>query len=671
MRRRFFIPGSLLLLWIMIGQISCLPYQEEVITDININLQDSIFQQIHNYQDRQIADSLYPYFYHKNPTYRRTSALAFASYKLPAAVEPLAVLLSDPIDEVREAAAYAIGQIGASEGQDKLAAAFAQFDTIGQFRLGNRAILEAIGKCGDDNFLKYLSTISTYLPRDTFLLEGQAWGIYRYALRDKILPQGTARMVHLVTNLDYPNEVRFIAANYLGRARIKLDSFAQQLIPVFRQESDARIRMALAIGLGKTTSTDAMNALLAQYSQESDYRVKCNILRALGSFTYEEVQPTVQEALKDKNPHVAARAAQFFLDFGQPQDATVYWRLAKEEVNWPLKMTLYAAANRYLPDYYADFRGAINSELRQLYRAATNPYEKAEVLKASAGFGWNYRFIQREGLAAQHAAVKTGSAEALAMISNDPNFKNFFRGSSRTINRELSEYYKVLIESGDPGVIAVVAGALRNKDRDFKSEYDDDVQFLDEALQKLSLPQEIETYNELKKTIDFFAGKEESEPLKPEYNHPIDWSILTGLKEKPKAKISTDRGSIILELYPKKAPGTVANFVKLVRDGFFDGKNFHRVVPNFVVQGGCPRGDGYGSLDHSIRSELPPLHYDREGYVGMASAGNHTEGTQFFITHSPTPHLDGNYTIFARVERGMDTVHKILVGDKIQSIKIE
>jgi cyclophilin family peptidyl-prolyl cis-trans isomerase len=235
----------------------------------------------------------------------------------------------------------------------------------------------------------------------------------------------------------------------------------------------------------------------------------------------------------------------------------------------------------------------------------------------------------------------------------------------------LAEYYKVLIEGGDPGVIAVVAGALRNKDRDFKGLYDNDLKFLDEALQKLSLPQEIETYNELKKTIDFFAGNKDSEPLKPEYNHPIDWSILTSLKEKPKAKISTDRGSIILELYPKKAPGTVANFVKLANEGFFDGKNFHRVVPNFVIQGGCPRGDGYGSLDYSIRSELPPMHYDREGYVGMASAGNHTEGTQFFITHSPTPHLDGNYTIFARVERGMEAVHKILVGDKIQSIKIE
>jgi cyclophilin family peptidyl-prolyl cis-trans isomerase len=110
--------------------------------------------------------------------------------------------------------------------------------------------------------------------------------------------------------------------------------------------------------------------------------------------------------------------------------------------------------------------------------------------------------------------------------------------------------------------------------------------------------------------------------------------------------------------------------MQLSRDGFYDGLNFHRVVPNFVIQGGCPRGDGYGSLDYSIRSELPPLHYDDEGYIGMASAGNHTEGTQFFITHSPTPHLDGNYTIFGKVESGMNIVHQIQMGDQIKNIKV-
>ena len=134
--------------------------------------------------------------------------------------------------------------------------------------------------------------------------------------------------------------------------------------------------------------------------------------------------------------------------------------------------------------------------------------------------------------------------------------------------------------------------------------------------------------------------------------------------------ILTDRGNIELKLYPNEAAGTVANFAKLVDLDFYDGKVFHRVVPNFVVQTGCPRGDGYGSLDYTIRSEFSKISYDQGGYIGMASAGPDTESTQWFITHSPTPHLDGRYTIFGKVVSGMDVVHEIQQGDKITDIRI-
>ncbi|MCR9053409.1 MAG: peptidylprolyl isomerase [bacterium] len=146
--------------------------------------------------------------------------------------------------------------------------------------------------------------------------------------------------------------------------------------------------------------------------------------------------------------------------------------------------------------------------------------------------------------------------------------------------------------------------------------------------------------------------------------------MLDDLSEDRLVTINTNRGAITLEMMPEFAPGTVANFIALVRQGFYQDKTIHRVVPNFVIQGGCPRGDGYGSLDYTIRSELPPLYYDEAGYVGMASAGNHTECTQFFITHSPTPHLDGEYTIFARVTDGLEVVHQTQVGDYIKNIEL-
>ena len=121
-----------------------------------------------------------------------------------------------------------------------------------------------------------------------------------------------------------------------------------------------------------------------------------------------------------------------------------------------------------------------------------------------------------------------------------------------------------------------------------------------------------------------------------------------------------------MKLFVNEAPGSVVNFVKMVEDKYFDGKAFHRVVPNFVIQTGCNRGDGFGSEDYSIRSEFSRRKY-KTGSVGMASAGKDTEGTQWFITHSPTPHLDGKYTIFAEVVSGMEVVHRIQVGDQIIS----
>ena len=115
---------------------------------------------------------------------------------------------------------------------------------------------------------------------------------------------------------------------------------------------------------------------------------------------------------------------------------------------------------------------------------------------------------------------------------------------------------------------------------------------------------------------------------------------------------------------------TALNFARLAQKKFFDGLLIHRVVPNFVVQTGDPRGDGWGSPGYSIRSEFSRRRYVR-GMVGMASAGTDTEGCQFFITHSEQPHLDGRYTIFARVKSGMEVVDVLQVGDRMEKVTIQ
>jgi len=131
----------------------------------------------------------------------------------------------------------------------------------------------------------------------------------------------------------------------------------------------------------------------------------------------------------------------------------------------------------------------------------------------------------------------------------------------------------------------------------------------------------------------------------------------------PKRAVILCRGGRIeLELFGDDAPQTVKNFLELARKGFYDGLTFHRVVPDFVVQGGCPRGDGWGDAGYYIRSEFNRHGYET-GCVGIAHDGKDTGGSQFFITLSPQHHLDGRYTLFGRVVEGMDVVEKIDQGD--------
>jgi len=137
--------------------------------------------------------------------------------------------------------------------------------------------------------------------------------------------------------------------------------------------------------------------------------------------------------------------------------------------------------------------------------------------------------------------------------------------------------------------------------------------------------------------------------------------------------ITTDKGNMMGELFQHNAPGTVANFKKLANEGFYNGLSFHRVIPNFVVQAGCPKGDGTGGPGYTIPCETQGgnQRHDR-GVLSMAHAGRNTGGSQFFICHSRdnTAHLDGNHTCFGRVSTGLDVLDSILPGDKIIEIKV-
>ena len=143
-------------------------------------------------------------------------------------------------------------------------------------------------------------------------------------------------------------------------------------------------------------------------------------------------------------------------------------------------------------------------------------------------------------------------------------------------------------------------------------------------------------------------------------------------EKKYTATISTSKGDIVLELYAQHAPKTVNNFVFLAREGFYDGIKFHRVIPNFMIQGGDPTGSGAGGPGYKFEDEVKnnPLRHET-GVLSMANAGPNTNGSQFFITHSPQSHLDGKHTVFGKVTSGMDVVNAIRQGDQMQSVTVK
>ncbi|HET7268480.1 MAG TPA: peptidylprolyl isomerase [Oleiagrimonas sp.] len=140
------------------------------------------------------------------------------------------------------------------------------------------------------------------------------------------------------------------------------------------------------------------------------------------------------------------------------------------------------------------------------------------------------------------------------------------------------------------------------------------------------------------------------------------------------ATVHTNRGPIHLNLHDDKAPLTVANFVNLVRRGFYDGLSFHRVIPDFMVQGGCPEGSGRGGPGYRFEDEFDAsLRHDKPGVLSMANAGPGTNGSQFFITHGATPWLDGKHSVFGSVvaDADQDVVNAIVQGDNIDKVELE
>lgn len=428
--------------------------------------------------------------------------------------------------------------------------------------------------------------------------------------------------------VDPEKSVRSAAAISLGQLR--LPSVTGNLIKQYHIELESIVKGFMLEAIGKCGGKTA-SAFIASVNPGTDSVLSRHLVRgAYYLYRRKELNETEQLILKK----MAVSST----------DAEIKWLLTgmkfiktelKPEAKEPAKKDKYV---------FADIKNKL--------KTINNPYRRLDELKQ-----YNLK-----------------PEEWIELCSSDSSYpvRTFCMESFLSAEKHPDEMQlTALLSSGDVAVISLVLERVR-QDSLWDKSHIQHLPFLNALSAQMMLPRDFETFIDIHKTI----AQLEKRPFLPMnyfqsgYRNDINWEEVSAIPQNIKVKIKTNKGEIILECKVNEAPGSVANFIRLVKEGYYNGKYFHRMVPNFVVQGGCPRGDGWGSLNWNQRSEFSNELTYKSGSVGLASSGKDTEGVQFFITHTYTAHLDGRYTIFAEVISGMEVVNTLTVGDVMLTVEV-
>ncbi|MBU6122903.1 peptidylprolyl isomerase [Hymenobacter siberiensis] len=637
---------------------------------------DATIRQIGTAQDERNTAAILPFLTDGNPTYRREAALALASVQAPAGVPGLIPLLRDADSGVRRAAAYALGQTGDSTAVDSLRVRVL-LEKDGTVR---RYVHEALGRTVTRYSLPELWRVE--ILNDTSRAAALAWGLSRAALRGLVSPESIRRTVLVLNSPKLPGRGRLAAVVALSRTRgldAELKKLAEStLLRVAQKDRSYAVRAAAASTLGKIAAIPLPADVLVEKgvgspaavltrlaTKDPDYRVRLSAIRVLpfDAENYPASRKAVFTALNRDQPAVALTAAEWLLAHAKGESGALLAALAdgNRQASVRVRAALLRAAVRHASPAA---RPSLVETISKRYPAAPTVYEKGFLLEALSEDPAAFDFVRTEAFAAGQSPVVAGYAlGALLTMRRSADFPAGRQADFAAAMRQA-------LASGDVAQLGTAAEALADT-KLYPEPRPADLAALRQAQAKLQLPREIEAWQGLQHALDKLekSPKPTSSPLATAAQHPIDWAVVQGVPLGQQVRLRTSKGIVLLELKPEEAPGAVASFVTLIGQHFYDNLYFHRVVPNFVAQGGDPRGDGNGSAPYNLRSEFGDLRYE-EGSVGLASAGKDTESCQFFITHTPTPHLDGRYPIFAQVVGGMDVVHKLDIGDQILGVEL-
>lgn len=584
-------------------------------------------------------------------------------------------------------AAFALGSIRDTAAAALLGAALASTPTVSD------AAAWSLGELGTPGRAPLEQAMRTGQPAAALP------AVLRAATKLRALP-----VALLIPYLDHGNiEVRRSAAYALTRSRTPssvrgLLALEARSEPTRRAASPtdtaAEVRSYIARGLGEPVAGDSLGtqamAALARLVKDAHPHVRVNAVRSLATYG-ERARKALMPSLRDSDANVRIALVQTLGDVfaNRVDDWTAAW---SADTGFTYRRYLLAAA----------FRSAV--KLPALDPNAAQAWQRRA--------DWRYRAAAAQAVAGGTLADIDGVAAPL-LRDADARVRNAAHGvvavwadSSAAANKPYGRAaLRTALSDRDLFVRSTILGALRQRARA------DDASLAFQAWRTASTDPENDARLAALRVIatawtndsaSFSAALRDSlstasasaDPLERAVvrsTSPFRWPQSTGVAPKPRdwylqqarafvatdltgrparAQLVTERGTVAIQFYGSDAPLTVANFTRLARSGYFNGGAFHRVVPNFVAQDGDPRGDGSGGPGYAIRDELNRRWYDR-GAVGMALSGPDTGGSQYFIAHSPQPHLDGHYTVFGHVTAGYDVLDAIVQGDRILRITIQ
>ncbi len=641
---------------------------------------------------------------HKNADIRLRAVKTLASLQDTSKAILLANRLTDEDPRVRAAAAFGLGQLFSTTAENYILDGLRN-ESNKEIRI---KLIEALGKSGSNKNVFPLRDFIESSDQEYQKAAAVACGMlaYRRFPPRSLTPYLGERMM----NAEGPEVVwRYAYALYRMSMLGSFDnfkdalSFEDPLVEYFTlkglnslvflinspQFQGFRNKQGYQELMRTYRSRNFRNQLLEEI-QDSTWYVRVAGMELLGNMGEESLQNDIIKFLDDPHPHVRLEAIRALENYPNWLTRREMRRVYREETDWRLRGEALSVLALVQPE---EAMAHIQNDL--LNQSWPQNYYALKTLQ-------NIKSSDVPVISRRMTEARIDQATTLLMqLADGDNIAQTTLALEILVNRTKPpeiDFFLEKLKTGDRAVATVTATyfSILSNPRPVKA-----VKPLIEVYQQFTAPRDLEAMEPIITALDSIGSPEAVPFLEEQLNHPyptirekakhallhitdreniqipeveeaysIKWDFPAVSPDSIyRVTFATSVGEFTIELFPEKAPVNVANFVQLVKQGFYEGINFHRVVPGFVVQAGDPRGDGWGGPGYTVPCEYNDIFYDR-GVVGVAHAGKDTGGSQFFITHTPQPHLNGKHTAFGQVISGMEVVDQLMIFDKIERTEL-